>query len=329
MTTSASPMRAATLVAPGRFLLQERAAPVPAPGEVLIRVRGCGVCASNLGPWAGIAGIEYPLRPGAPGHEVFGVVEAVGVAAAAGPLAPGDVVTALSYHAFADFDVADAAAVVRLPPALAHRPVLGEPLACAVNVARRAGVREGDTVVVLGIGFLGAVLVRLLRDAGAARILAVSRRPDSLDFGRLMGADEALAYDDDVAGRVAALTGGRMADVVVECTGHQAPLDLAGELTRVRGRVVIAGYHQDGPRRVDLRLWNWRGLDVINAHEREPAAYAAGMAEAVRRIASGTLDVDPLLTHVYPLADIGRAFADAAARPPGFCKAVVVPDGDA
>jgi len=54
---------------------------------------------------------------------------------------------------------------------------------------------------------------------------------------------------------------------VIEAAGQQWPLDLATELTRERGRLIIAGYHQDGPRQINMQLWNWRGLDVINAHE--------------------------------------------------------------
>jgi threonine dehydrogenase-like Zn-dependent dehydrogenase len=314
-------MWTATLVEPGRFDVSERDAPEPGDGEVLLRVAGCGVCASNLGPWAGGAGKAYPLPPGAPGHEVYGRIERVGAGVTG--LGDGPPVVALSYHGFAQLDVAAADAVVPLPPSLADRPLLGEPLACAVNVHRRAGIAGGDVVVIVGIGFLGALLVRLARVAGAGRVLAVSRRDQSLTVAGDMGAHAALRYHDDVAGAVARETGGRMADVVIECTGHQAPLDLAAELTRVRGRLVVAGYHQDGPRTINMQLWNWRGLDVINAHERDPAVYVSGMAEGVRLVRDGVLDPGPLVTHHYPLDRINHAFRAAADRPAGFFKAVV------
>ncbi len=235
----------------------------------------------------------------------------------------GDPVTALAYHGYSELDVADAGAVVRLPPALAGRPILGEPLACAVNVARRAGVARGDVVVLVGAGFLGALLLQLVRRARPGRLIAVSRRPSARDLARAAGADEVLSYADDVDGRIAALTGGRLADVVIEATGRQEPLDLAARLVRVRGRLVIAGYHQDGARTVNMQLWNWRGLDVVNAHERDPAIYRRGMEEGVALAAAGELDLEPLLTHRFPLADINRAFATAAARPDGFLKALV------
>jgi len=320
-------MRTATLIHPERFALCDVEPPRPGQDQVLLAVEGCGVCGSDMGPWHGVAGLAYPLAPGAPGHEVFGTIAALGPGAGGG-LAVGDAVTALAYHGYSELDVAGAAAVVRLPPALAGRPVLGEPLACAVNVARRAGVEEGDVVVLVGAGFLGALILQLARGARQGRpqrLIAVSRRPSAREVALGAGADLALGYDDDVDGRIAAATGGRLADVVIEATGRQEPLDLAARLVRVRGRLVVAGYHQDGPRTVDMQLWNWRGLDVINAHERDPEVYRRGMEEGVALVAAGELDLAPLLTHRFPLADINRAFATAAARPEGFLKALVTP----
>ena len=300
--------------------------PAPGEGEILLRVLGCGVCGSDMGPWKGLQGLEYPMRPGAPGHEVFGAVEAVGSGVEG--LEPGDPVTALSYRAYSEYDVARAEDVVPLPSSLAGRVVLGEPMSCAVNVSRRAGVAEGDVVVLLGTGFLSSLLLQILRTPGSpkpARIFAVSRRRLSPEMAERLGVDEALTYEDDVHNRVGAATGGRMADVVIEATGHQRPLDLGGELTRERGRLVVAGYHQDGPRTVNMQLWNWRGIDVVNAHERDPRIYKSGMEEGVRLLAEGGLDLAPLITHTFPLSEINRAFAISEERPEGFVKSVVLP----
>jgi threonine dehydrogenase-like Zn-dependent dehydrogenase len=317
-------MRAARLAGPGRVVLEEVPVPEPGAGEVRVRLEGCGVCASNLTPWAGAEWMRYPTAPGDPGHEGWGVVDAVGEGVDG--LAPGDRVAALSYRAYAAFDVAPAAQVVKLPAALDGRPFPGEPLGCAFNVFRRADVRAGQTVAVIGAGFLGALLVRLAKDAGA-RVIAVSRRPFSLDVARRMGADEAVEMDDHraVVERVERLTGGVLCDRVVEAAGKQWPLDLAGELTRVRGRLVIAGYHQDGPRQVNMQLWNWRGLDVVNAHERDPAVYLRGMREAVEAVAAGRLGPDPLYTHTFPLERLADALDATHDRPDGFVKALVVP----
>jgi threonine dehydrogenase-like Zn-dependent dehydrogenase len=240
-------------------------------------------------------------------------------------VAVGDRVAALSTRAFAEYDVAAAAAVVRLPPELAGRDFPGEPLGCAVNAFRRSAIEPGDTVVIIGIGFLGAVITRLASRAGA-RVIAVSRRPFSLDVAREQGADVLLGLDDHdhVVRQVEHLTGGRGADRVVEAVGLQQPLDLAGRLTRVRGRLIIAGYHQDGRRSVDLQLWNWRGLDVVNAHERDPQVYAQGMREAVAALAEGRLDPRPLYTHRYRLDQLDDAMEAMRARPDGFLKALVL-----
>ncbi|HEU0016246.1 MAG TPA: zinc-binding dehydrogenase [Longimicrobium sp.] len=321
--TAAVVMRAARLTGPGRVTVEDAAVPEPGPGQVRVRLEGCGVCASNLTPWAGAEWMQYPTEPGGMGHEGWGVVDAVGPGVEG--LAEGDRVAALSYHAYAEYDVAEAAQVVKLPPALDGRPFPGEPLGCAMNIFRRSDVAPGQTVAVVGIGFLGALLTRLAKNAGA-RVIAISRRPFSLDVARRMGADELVPMDDHwgILERVKELTGGVMADRVIEAVGKQWPLDLAGELTRERGRLVIAGYHQDGPRQVNMQMWNWRGLDVVNAHERDPRVYVDGIRMAVDAVAQGRLDPTPLYTHTYPLDQLGQALDDTRDRPEGFLKALIL-----
>jgi len=95
-------------------------------------------------------------------------------------------------------------------------------------------------------------------------------------------------------------------------------------LTRERGRLVIAGYHQDGLRHINLQLWNWRGLDVINAHERDPRVYVDGMKAAVQAVAKGQLDPTPLYTHSFRLAQLGDALDAMKQRPEGFLKALIL-----
>jgi threonine dehydrogenase-like Zn-dependent dehydrogenase len=317
-------MCAAVLTGPGQLRVERVALPRPGPQQVLVRLEGSGVCASNLTPWAGPDWMRFPTEPGALGHEGWGVVEALGEAVEG--LSVGDRVAALSYHAYAEYDLAEADAVVRLPDSLADAPFPGEPLGCAMNIFRRSGIEAGQTVAIVGIGFLGAILTRLASGAGA-RVIAVSRRPFSLDLARRMGAAECIAMEDHQAiiGQVKELTGGDFCERVIEAVGKQWPLDLAGELTRERGRLIVAGYHQDGPRQVNMWLWNWRGLDVINAHERDPAVYMQGIREAVAAVAGGRLDPTPLYTHRYPLERLGEALDATRDRPDGFLKALVTP----
>jgi threonine dehydrogenase-like Zn-dependent dehydrogenase len=316
-------VRAAVITRPGAAEIAEVPTPDPGPGEVLVAIEGCGVCGSDLPVWEGRPWFAYPRAPGAPGHEGWGRVAAVG-ADVRWPRA-GARVAALGFASDAEFDIAAADAVVVLPDELDGRPFPGEALGCAMNVARRSDLAAGQTVAVVGIGFLGALLVQLAARAGA-HVIAISRRPYALRVARQMGAEHVLGCDDtEVVAAVEQLTGGALCDRVLEVTGHQGPLDLASRLVRVRGRLVIAGYHQDGRRTVDMGLWNWRGIDVVNAHEREQAVYVRGMREAAAAVAAGRLDPQPLYTHEFGLARIDEAFATALARPDGFLKALVRP----
>jgi threonine dehydrogenase-like Zn-dependent dehydrogenase len=317
-------MRAAIVVAPGRVEVDECALPEPGPGQARIRLEGCGVCASNVPPWEGRPWFAYPMPPGALGHEGWGVIDALGPGMEA--WREGERVAFLSDRSYAEFDLAAPGAMVRLPPQLAARPFPGEPLGCAMNIFRRSRIAAGQVVAIVGIGFLGALLTRLASQAGA-RVLACARRAEALETAMAMGAGAAALLEDSgpqgPLARAAEITGGKFCDVVIECTGKQSPLDLSARLCRERGTLVIAGYHQDGIRQVDMQLWNWRGIDVINAHEREASAYLEGMAAAVGAVDSGRIVPEPLYTHRLPLHRLGEALDLAGKRPAGFMKALI------
>lgn len=317
-----SVMQACVIAEPGRAALETLDCPEPGPGQVLLALEGSGVCASSLPLWEGRQWFDYPQPPGAPGHEGWGRVAALGPGVTG--LAEGDRVAALSYRAHAEYDLAAADALVRLPESLADVAVPGEPLGCACNIFQRSRIEAGQTVAIVGIGFLGALLTQLAVHAGA-RVIALSRRPFALELARSCGAAHTIALDDHqrVLKQVEELTGGRWCERVIEATGLQGPLDLAGEMTAERGRLVIAGYHQDGPREVNLQLWNWRGLDVVNAHERDPRAYVEGMRKAIGLMVEGVLDPAPLYTHTLPLDRLGEALELTRTRPDGFMKALV------
>jgi threonine dehydrogenase-like Zn-dependent dehydrogenase len=316
-------MRAAVFTGAGMCKIEEVPVPNPGPGDVLIRLEGCGVSASNLTPWAGPEGMHFPTAAGALGHEGWGIVDAVGEGVST--LQPGDRVGGLSANAYAQFDIAEAANVVKLPDELADVDLPLEPFGCAMAIFRRSRIEEGETVAIIGIGFLGAMLVRLASNAGA-RVIAISRREQSLDLARQMGAAETVRMDDnfEVIDRVRELTNCLFSDVVIEAAGKQWPLDLAADITREGGRLVIAGYHQDGPRQVNMQLWNSRALDVINAHERDRSVLIRGMREAVDAIERGIIDPKLLITHRYPLDRLGEALDATRDRPGHFVKAVVV-----
>lgn len=315
-------MAAAVLCAPNRFQIDRISRPEPEGRAVRVRLEGCGVCGSNLPAWEGRLWFKYPFPPGQPGHEGWGIVDAVGPEVAT--VKPGDRVAVLAYQSYAEYDLAPEEYLVPLSGALSAKPFPGEALGCAWNVFRRSGIEPGQTVAIVGIGFLGALLTQFAAHSGA-KVLALARRPIALEMARRLGATETLMIQDpaQAVGLVRECTGGTGCDCVIEAAGVQSTLDLAAELTRERGRLVIAGYHQDGLRQINLQLWNWRGLDVINAHERDWRIYIQGMRSAAEAVERGLLDPTPLYTHQFPLDKIAQALDCMRSRPPDFMKAIV------
>jgi threonine dehydrogenase-like Zn-dependent dehydrogenase len=316
-------MRAAVLTGAGMYEIEHVPLPEPGPGQVRLRIEGCGVCPSNLTPWEGPEWMRFPTEPGALGREGWGFIDDVGAVVA--DLKPGDRVAALSDHAYAEYDVADASKVLKLPDSVKELDLPLESFGTAMNVFRRSDISEGQTVAIVGIGFLGAILVSLALNAGA-RVIALSRRQESLGLARLIGPIHAVLMDDHarIIQRVHELTG-QLCDRVIETVGEQWPLDVAAELTREGGRLVIAGCHDDGPRQVNMQLWNWRGFDVTNPYETDPEVALRGMKEAIESIESGLIDPKLLITHRYPLEHLGDALNAARDRPANFVKGVVVP----
>lgn len=315
-------MEAAVFVAPKKIEVQTQKLPKPASDEILVQLEGCGVCASSIPVYEGREWFDYPQQAGAPGHEGWGTVVAKGEQVSRFQL--GDRVAMLSYAAFAQYDVAKEAAAIKLGDALADKPFPGEPLGCAINIFKRSDIQLGQTVAIVGIGFLGALLTQLCKDRGA-KVIALSRRDFSLEIAKKCGADHSIPLLDhwEIIEKVKELTGGELCDRVIECTGKEWPLNLSGELLKNRGKLIIAGFHQDGLRAVNIQQWNWKGLDVINAHEREQAMYMQGMEEATRAVAQGRMDPSLLYTHSFSLDETQQAFEQITERPDGFLKAII------
>ncbi len=315
-------MKAAEIVSPGKIAMRELSVPEPGAEEVVVKLKGSGLCVSNLPVWQGRDWFQYPQEPGSPGHEGFGVVEQLGQNTKG--LSKGDRVALISYHAYAEYDKAHVDSVVKIPEVLKDDMFPGEPLACAVNVFRRSDIRPGQPVVVIGAGFLGCLLIQLIKGT-AGKIIAVSQRKTSLEFAEKAGADQLIQFQNpaDTAGEVIRIAGGTVPRVI-EATGEQSSIDLATELVSEGGKLIIAGYHQGGLRSINLQSWNWKGIDVINAHERDPRVYTQGLREAVEKTRTGILRPGELITHCFELADLNEAFRTLHRRPEGFLKAVIM-----
>jgi L-iditol 2-dehydrogenase len=315
-------MRVAVMTEPGRFDIRDEPEPDTSSDEVLLRVAACGVCASELDMFTGLAGhAEYPWYPG---HEVSGIVEDVGTGVTG--LKPGDPVAAwVTTRGFAErvtvpeahcFPAGD------VPLELA----LGEPLACAVNAVELADVSLGDDVVIIGAGFMGHLVHKLVELKGPGRVIVADARTDALKRAEAMGATRVVDVTrESLVDIVQEETGGAGADVTFEVTGVQAPLDIVGDVTRMSGTVAIVGYHQGAPRSIPLGHWNWMAFRIVNAHFRDVGTILGGMAAGMKLLTSGRIALDDLVTHRFPLDEVGAAFQTALDKPESFVKATVMP----
>jgi threonine dehydrogenase-like Zn-dependent dehydrogenase len=315
-------MIAAVLTKPKTIEIRNVQLPLIKSDEVQIKVEGCGICSSSLPLWEGREWFSYPTEPGSPGHEGWGIVESTGDQVT--ELKAGDRVAFLSYHAYAEYDTASINSVVKLPESLSNKPFPGEPLGCAMNIFERSYISEGDTVAIIGTGFLGALLCQLAKHR-RAKVIAISRRKYSLEFAKQFGADETIELTSswDVSSKVSEITNGIFCDRVIEATGKQEAIDVAKEIVAEGGKIIIAGYHQDGLRQVNFQKWNWKGIDVINAHERDPRKYISGMQKAIEAISTGIITPEPLYTDILPFDRLNIGFELTARRPDGFMKGII------
>ena len=310
-------MLAVQIIEPEDCRVVEVVTPRPASDQIRIRLEGCGICASSLPLWEGREWFSYPTDPGSPGHEGWGVIDAVGPDVR--DFSCGERVAFLSNHAFAEYNLASPSQVVRLPLELRGKPFPGEVLGCALNIFQRSDIRLNQTVAVVGAGFLGLLLIRLSVNAGA-RVIAISRREYALEMAQQFGAAWTISTSRNPAKQVRELTDGKNCDRVIEAAGLQSTLDLASDLTGERGKLIIAGYHQDGRRLINLQQWNWNGIDVINAHERDPGRYISGIEAAVKASTSGGFEYTRALTHKFSIHQVNDAFRLLQTRPDGFIK---------
>ncbi|QUQ64350.1 zinc-binding dehydrogenase [Kutzneria sp. CA-103260] len=308
----------AILTAARRFdVVRESIAP-PDRDSVLLRVTRTGVCSGDVDRWR----LGAPPLPVRLGHEVEAVVCAVGENAPV-DLSGRRVTAWVPGGGFAQYVSAESAHVVALEPGVDG--VLVEPLACCLNAWSCLPAVTGETVVVVGAGFMGELMTRLLDMSWFAQVLQVGRGLS--ERGSVVGARAGTVDEVDAQEAVRQLTGGRGADVVVELTGTQSGLDLAGRLVRREGVLVIGGYHQDGRRSVDLGAWNYEAIRIVNAHFRDTGRVVAAMRWATNLLARSAIGLGDLFTHHIHLDDLNAGFENLDELRGSYRKGVlVVPD---
>jgi L-iditol 2-dehydrogenase len=317
-------MRAAVHAGAGEIRLESRPAPAIGAGEILLRVRGCGLCGSDLAKLRGPA-----PRPAVLGHEVVGEVWAVGDGVSDLRLGERVVVahhvpceachycrrgSASMCRAFraSNLDPGGFAEYVRVPaenvrhvtfrvPAGMPDAVAAftEPLGCCVRTIRRAGVQPGDTLVVAGLGAMGCLLLQVARRRGA-RVVAVDPLPARRALAEALGAEAAVA-PEELAGALAAASEGRGADVVVLTAAAPSLVRAAFGWVRDGGAVHLFVGEGEAPLPVG-EIYK-RELTLTATYSSSPA----DLAEAFGLIRSGAVRVAELCSHRVPLERLAEA----------------------
>jgi L-iditol 2-dehydrogenase len=348
-------MKAAVYRAAGRLAVEEIPVPEVGPGELLVRVEACGVCVTD------IKKIEKGLLPGPRvfGHEIAGRVARAGPGVAR--FREGDRVVVHHHvpcgacfycragaHAqcaaykrngttagfepsgggFAEyvkaFDWIVARGTIPVPDGvLPEEASFVEPVNTCLKAVRKAGVQKGQTVLVVGQGPIGLILMQLVRWAGAEAVVS-DLLPDRLEMARILGAGAALGATGDVTTQVRGLTEGRGADVTFLAAVGRTAFRQAVDATRPAGRVMVFAATSPGETaEVDLGALCAAEKDVLTSY----SSSVEVQDTAAQLVFGREIQVRPLVTHRFPIEEAPAAVALASRPAPGVLKVVVRMDG--
>jgi L-iditol 2-dehydrogenase len=320
-------MKAIVLKSPGNMALEEVDAPQSGGGNgVLIRVTHTGVCGTDLEIFRGRIPVQHPLIMG---HEIAGTVADPGRSS---DLRSGDRVVidpmvscGTCFHCrigqtnlctngallgrdsnggFAEYVAVPAGNVFRLPESIPNSiaPLLQVTATC-VHSQHLATIFPGESVVVLGLGVTGQLQAQLSKARGASPVIGISRGSFKRELAKRLGTDMALEAGESAVDRVRAETGGRGADLVIESTGRIDLLADAIKMTRIGGRLLLFGIYMAEEARLPFYDLYFKELSLICAR----AARGEDFDTSIRLVERGVLRLEPLVTHVLPLAEIQRA----------------------
>jgi 2-desacetyl-2-hydroxyethyl bacteriochlorophyllide A dehydrogenase len=330
-------MHAVTFQAPNEVAVVEKPDPeLEAPTDALVRVEATGVCGSDLHIYHGRIGIEPGFTIG---HEYVGTVVAAGDGVSS--VAVGDRVLGCfqvacgvcvhcrhgEYHKCDESRTFGHGATLgnlqgtqaelalvphanltlrRVPEGLSDDVALfaGDVAGTGYHATIGAGIRAGDTAVVLGLGPVGLCAVQAALVGGAAKVIAIDTVEQRLEAARSFGAEPVHLTEQDPRAEIKRITGGRGVDLAVEAVGDPRALELAIRLARKCGTVSIVGVYAE---RVEVHLGlAWiKSLRMVMGH----ANVIAHLDPVLELLASGRLDPSPLVTHHMPLADAPEAYA--------------------
>lgn len=346
-------MRAAVLEELNKMVVKEVPTPEVDDDSILVKVKSCAVCGSDIRIYR--HGNNRVTPPAIIGHEISGeVVETgknvskfkVGDRVAIGADVPcGECVFceagignncqinyAIGYQfagGFAEYIllnriVVDYGPVHKIPDNVSYdEAALAEPLGCVLNALELSNIRLGDTVVIIGAGPIGCMIIGVAKKMGASKVIVVQRSRPRLEIARKFGADVYIcSSEEDSVARVLEETQGLGADVVITANpSPEAQVD-AVKMAKNRARINFFGGLPRGKSLVtlDTNLIHYKELFVHGAHGAMPIHHL----KAVELIASGSINVKDFISHNFTLDDISQAFA-AAELHTGKMRVVVNP----
>lgn len=326
------------------------------PDDVVVRIKAVAICGSDVHGMDGSTGRRVP--PIIMGHEASGVIAEVGAAAAATGWKVGDRVTFDSTEycgecwycrrgqvnlcdhrrvlgvscaeyqrdgCFADFVVVPRRILYRLPEGVDFvSGAMTEPLGVAAHAARITPVGLDESVLVVGAGLIGLLLIQVLRPSCAGPLIAVDLDSSRLEAARSFGADHVLnAEDPAVAEVVRSLTSGRGADRAFEAVGATGPVETAIACLRKGGSLTLIGNVSP---RIDLPL---QAVVTRELTLRGSCAISGEYEEALDLVSRGKVDPKTLVSAVAPLAEGAAWFDRLYRREPGLLKVVLEPEASA
>ncbi len=321
--------RVRTADEPELLRLDEVPRPQPAPGQVLVEVKACGVCASDLHVVDGVTP-HGPSLPQTLGHEAAGVIAAVGDEVT--DWQPGDSVAVLMSHpchvctvcmagrhnlcparsipgidgngAMAGFTLADANSLVPIPEGVPfdQAAITTDAVATPYHALKRAGVGEGVSLVIMGLGGLGMHAILLAKLAGAT-VIGVDLDPVNLERALDWGADEVVdASDGQPARRVRELTGGG-ADRAVEFVGSPGTVDQSIKSLAPGGRATIVGLTNERLQTVPISLFVSQETELVGSFGSTPQ----DLGELFDLLEEGRLDLSRSVTSTIGLKEVPDA----------------------
>lgn len=330
-------MHAVTFQAPNEIAVVEKPDPeIEAPTDAVVRIEATGVCGSDLHIYHGTVQVEPGFTIG---HEYVGTVEAVGdqvTSVAVGDRVLGTFQVACgtcffcragNYHKCDESRTfghgsglgnlqgtqAERAlvpyanlALRKVPEGLSDDVALfaGDVAGTGYHATIGAGLRAGDTVVVLGLGPVGLCAVQAAFVGGAARVVAIDSVEQRLETAKAFGAEPVHLTEQDPRAEIKRITGGRGVDLAVEAVGDPRALDAAIRMTRKCGTVSVIGVYTS---RVEVHMGlAWiKSIRMVMGH----ANVIAHLDPVLELLASGRLDPSSLVTHHMPMADAAEAYA--------------------